>query len=106
MRAVVALELEARAVGGAGLQDVFDVLEGVAKHQVASRLEVMPFPIELEILVAIEQVEQPEIGRAHVQRNQLGLEHGGRPHAFLDQHVGAAARGDVDDRVGLAVDRR
>ena len=50
MADVVALELEARAVVGAGRQDVLDVLEGVVEDAVARGLEMRPLPVELEVL--------------------------------------------------------
>ena len=43
---VVALELEARAVAGAGRQDVLDVLEGVAEDEVARVLQMLPLPVD------------------------------------------------------------
>ena len=42
---VVALKLEAGAVGAAGGQDTLDVGEGVLEDQVAAVLQVAPFPI-------------------------------------------------------------
>ena len=52
------------------------------------------------------QVEEAEVDRAHVERGDLGLELRRRPDALLDLHVGAAAGGDVDRRVGRLLDPR
>ena len=46
---VVALDLEARAVGRAGVQDVGDVAERVLEDPVVGLFEVRPFPVELEL---------------------------------------------------------
>src|SRR4051812_31709129 len=58
---VVAFELEARAVIGAGRQNEFDVLERIPEHQIARILQMLALPLKLEFLVAIEQMEQPKI---------------------------------------------
>jgi hypothetical protein len=67
MADVIAFELEARAVVMAGLKDVLDILEAVAEDQVARRLQVLAFPIELEILVLLQQRIEPESDRTHVE---------------------------------------
>ena len=46
---VVALDLEARAVLGAGCQDVFDVREGVLEDALARAFEVRLLPVVLEL---------------------------------------------------------
>src|SRR3546814_88112 len=103
---IVALELEARAVAVAGLQDELDILEGIAEHQVARVLQMPALPVVLEGLVLVEKVEETEVHRAHVERGDLRLEGGGRPNPLLDGHVGAAACRDVDDRIGLLLEDR
>jgi hypothetical protein len=106
MRDVVAFELEPGVVLVAGLQDVLDILEAVAEHHVARPLQMLAFPVMLELLVFVEQREQPEIHRTHVQRRYLRLELGRRPDAFLHRHIGAAASGYVHRRVGALLDAR
>ena len=53
MADVVALDLEARAVAGAGRQDVLDVGEGVLEDAVARAFEIGPLPVVLEFLEAV-----------------------------------------------------
>jgi hypothetical protein len=103
---VVALELEARAVVVAGLQDVLDVLEAVAEHEVARRFKVRLLPVELELLVFVQEVEERKIHRAHVERGDLRLELRCRKDSLLHAHERAAAGGDVDHRVGGLLDLR
>src|SRR5688572_43044 len=67
---------------------------------------MLPFPLELEVLVAVEQMEQPEIHRAHVERRDFRLEFGGRFDAFFRAHEWTAARGEIDDRIRLLLDAR
>src|SRR5438094_6251361 len=74
MADVVALDLEARVVVGAGLQDVGDVLEAVLEDALVAAREVGPFPVVLELLVAAEHLVQAEVHRAHVERRHLGLQ--------------------------------
>ena len=50
MADVVALEFKARVVGGTLRQSVFDILEGVAKNQITTRLERFELPGMLELL--------------------------------------------------------
>ena len=92
MAGVVALELEARSVSRAGLQDEFDVLEGVAEDEVARVLQRLRFPVVLEILEALEHREEPEVHRAHVERRDLRLERLGRLHPLLHGHDRARRR--------------
>ena len=95
---VVALDLEARAVLGAGRQDVFDVREGVLEDAVARAFQIRLFPGVLELaLEAREHRVEAEIHRAHVERGDLRLERRGRAHALLDRHRRRAAGRDVDD---------
>ena len=103
---VVALELEARVVVLAGLQDELDILERVAEDEIARALEIGLFPVVLELLVAVEHGIEREIDRPHVEAGDLGLEMGGRHHAFFHPHGRRAARGQVDDRVGALLDAR
>ena len=104
---IVALELEAGAVGVAELlQDVFDVLEGVAENVVARVLEMLPLPGVLEVGIAVEHGIQAEIHRPHVERAHFGPGAQGRGEALLDGHAVAAAGRDVDHRVGGLLDAR
>jgi hypothetical protein len=54
---VVALELEARAGVAERSQHELDVLEGVAKHEVAGVLQRLRLPVVLEGLEAVEHRE-------------------------------------------------
>src|SRR3546814_4993208 len=57
---VVALEFEARAAALAELlQDVLDVLEGVAEDEVAAALQMLRLPGELELLELVEGGVEP-----------------------------------------------
>ena len=107
MADVVALELEARAMRLAEmLQDVFDVLEGVAEDEVARVLEMDTLPIVLELLVLGQHGVEAEIHRAHVERAHLGRGPKRRRQPLLERHAVAAAGGDVDHRVGGLLDPR
>src|SRR5882762_5145274 len=63
MADVVALDLEARVVVGAGLQDVGDILEAVLEDALVAAREVGLFPVVLELLVAAEHLVQAEVHR-------------------------------------------
>ena len=106
MRSVVALELETDAAIAAQAQNGGDVAIGVFEHQIAAAFEVLDFPVVFEILEAFQHREQAEIHRAHVERGDFGLDFGGRTHAFLDRHIGAAAGSDIDRSVGALDDHR
>src|SRR2546430_2565906 len=98
MADVVALDLEARVVVGAGLQDVGDVLEAVLEDALVAAREVGLFPVVLELLVAAEHLVQAEVHRAHVERRHLGLQAQRRLQPLLDAHGRRAAGGQVEDR--------
>ena len=68
--------------------------------------EVVPLPLVLEVLEAVQQAEQAEVHRAHVQARELRLEGRGGAHALLDRHRGGAAGGDVDHAAGALLDDR
>src|SRR3546814_8065126 len=104
---VVALEFEARAAALAELlQDVLDVLEGVAEDEVAAALQMLRLPGELELLELVEGGIEPEIHRSHVERAHLRLGAQRRGQALSHAHPGAAARGDVHHRVARLLDRK
>ena len=104
---VVALELEAGAVALADLlQDVLDVLIGVAEDEVARALERGRLPVVLPGLVALEHRVEAEVHRAHVERAHLGLGAARGGEALLEAHAVAAAGGDVDHDVGGLLDHR
>ncbi len=104
MADVVALDLEAGAVLGAGREDVFDVGEGVLEDALARALEIGLLPVVFEGLLAGEHRVEPEIHRAHVERGDLRLEGRGGTDALLDRHGRRAAGGDVDDAIGALLD--
>ena len=60
----------------------------------------------LKFLYLVEQMVQTEIDRSHVERGDFRLEGRRRLHALLHAHVGTAAGGDVDRRVGALLDAR
>src|SRR5205085_2404600 len=64
---VVALDLKARVVLGARLEDVGDVLEGVLEDALIRPGEVGLLPVVLELLVAAEHLVETEVHRAHVE---------------------------------------
>ena len=64
-------------------------------------LQRRPFPIMLELGVAVEQVIQTEIDRSHVQAGHFRFEVCGGLDPFLHLHERAAAAGDVDHGIGL-----
>src|SRR5260370_5503590 len=104
---IVALELEARAAALAQLlQDVFDVLEGVSEDEVARVLEMLALPVVLELLVALEHGEEPEIHRAHIERAHFRLGAQRRSEPLLQAHAVTAALGDVHDSVAGFLDAR
>ena len=104
MADVVTLDLEARAVLGAGRQDVLDVAERVAEDAVARAFEIGFFPFVLEGLEPFEHGIEPEIHRAHVERRDLRRKCRGRLDALLDRHGRGAAGGDVDHAVRALLD--
>ena len=106
MSDVVTLELEARAVPVAGLENILDILEGVAEDQVFGGFEVRLFPIELERFVSPNQRVEPEVDRSHVERRELRSKSRGRLRAFLNLHVRTTPRRDVDHRVGALFHRQ
>src|SRR5882672_6498122 len=70
MRGVVAFEFKARASLRQRLQDVFDVLEGIAEHDVLV-LEMLALPFMLEFLKTVEHAEECKIHRSHVERSDF-----------------------------------
>ena len=107
MADVVALELEARAVALADLlQDVLDVLVGVAEDEVARALERRRLPVVLPGLVALQHRVEAEVHRAHVERAHLGLGAARGGEALLEAHAVAAAGRDVDHHVRGLLDHR
>ena len=104
---IVALELEPGAAALPQiLQDALDIGEGVAEDEVARHLEMPRLPRVFEFLVALEQREQPEIHRAHIERAHFGLGAQRRREPLLERHAVAAAGRDVDDRRGRLLDPR
>ena len=101
---VVALELKARAVCRQRGHRELDILERVAKNQVAAILQMLPLPFMLEVLEPVQQREQSEIQRPHVQGGEFRLEADGRLDAFLDFHEGAATAREVYDGIGALLD--
>ena len=103
---VVALKLEACLVGVAGLQGELDVLEGVAKNQVAAVFQVFAFPVVFQIGETLQHRKQGKVEGTHVERRHFGR----KPHrglnALVDLHEGRAAAGQVDHRVGAGLDLR
>src|SRR5437588_12379133 len=67
---------------------------------------MLALPGKLELLVTIEEVEEPEIHRAHIERSDFGLEDFRRLDALLRRHERTAAGREIDDRVGLLLDAR
>ena len=72
MTDVIALDLKARSGLAARLQDVRDIAEGIAKHQIIGVLEIGPLPVVAEFLEASQQLVHAEVHRAHVERGDLG----------------------------------
>src|SRR5437016_7590346 len=103
---VVALDLEARAVVGAGGQNVLDVLERVPEDALVGRRQVALFPVELERAEALEHREEPEVHGAHVERRDLGLELQRGLQALLDGHRRRAASREIEHDVAAARDVR
>jgi hypothetical protein len=103
---VVALELEARALGAELGHDPLHVLEGVLEDEVARVLQVGRLPVVAELLDAARHRVQAEVHAAHVQRTQLGPEAAGGGEALVQRHPVAAARGDVDHHVAARRDLR
>ena len=106
MGGVVALELEARPRAAKGAQHEFDVLIGIAEHEIARVLERLLLPVVLESLEAVKHREQPEIHRAHVERRHFRPERLSRLHALLDRHEGRATSGQIHHRLGRLLDAR
>ena len=70
---VVALELEARAVRRQCGHRELDILERVAKDQVAAIFQMLPLPCVLEVLVPVQQGKQAEIHRPMFSDASSGL---------------------------------
>jgi hypothetical protein len=84
---VVALELEARAVGIAKLaEDAFDILECVPEDTVSRAFEVFRFPVVLEPLDPIGDGVEREVHRAHVQGAHFRLEPERTFQTLIDGH--------------------
>ena len=101
---VVALDLEARAIGSARAEDVFDVLERVLEDAFVRAGEVGLLPVELELLEPVQHREQAEVHRAHVERCDLGLELQRRLQPLLDGHRRGAASREIQHDVATALD--
>lgn len=106
VRDVVALEFETGAVRAAARENRLDVGERVLEHEVAALFQMFAFPRMPEFAKALEHRIQAEVHRAHVQRSDFGLEMMRGAQALGDRHVRAAARRDVDHRVGARLDAR
>ena len=103
---VVALELEAGPLRADGPHDPLDVREGVAKDKVAGLLEVVPFPVVLELGDGGDHRKRAEVHAAHVERADLGRERARRGRPLLQRHPQAGAGGQVDHDVRAVVDLR
>ncbi|MNP41789.1 hypothetical protein D3C76_1355120 [compost metagenome] len=64
---VIAFKFKASPVVRAGLKDVLNVFERVAKDYVASPLKILGLPRVLEFFVATKHRKQSEVHRPHVQ---------------------------------------
>src|SRR5262245_43375419 len=104
MADVIALDFEAGAVLGAGLENVFDIREGVLEDTLPRAFEVRTLPLRFERAVALDHGIEPKIHGTHVEGGNLRLEHCGRAHPLLDGHGGGTARRDVDDAVTPLLD--
>ena len=92
MADVVAFEFETCVVVRTRPQHEFDVAEGVAKHAVPAVLKALRLPRMLELLVAVEHVEQADVHRPHVEGRDFRLELQGWLHPFFDAHIRARRR--------------
>jgi hypothetical protein len=101
MADVVALELEARAVGAELLQAALDLGEGVAEDKIPRHLEVGLLPGVLEGCHLLGRTEDAEVERAHVHRRDLGLGPFGRCQPLFERHAEPATGCDVHHRVAL-----
>src|SRR5258708_7662900 len=104
MADVVALDLEARFILRAGLQDEGNVLEAVLENSVIRTREIRPLPGVLELLVAAEHLVEAEVHRAHVERGDLGLELQRGLQPLLDRHRRRAAGRQIDHHVARRLD--
>jgi hypothetical protein len=103
---VVALELEARAMGAQGLENAFDIGERVAEDVPARHLEIARLPVVRELLDAVGHGVEPKVHRPHVEGAHLRLHAQGSGQAVVDGHRLRPAGSDIDDRVGLRFDAR
>ena len=102
---VVAFELESGAVRRqCGHREL--IPEGVAKHKIAGALQILPYPIVLELLEPVQLGEQAEVHRSHVERGRFRLEADGWLDALFDLHEGTAAARQVHDGVCALLDAR
>src|SRR5690606_12475881 len=92
---------EARVVPVARLKDVLDVLETVAEYEVSRCFKMLPLPLELEVLIPVQEMVQAEIDGSHIQGRHLGLEVLGRFDALFDAHVWTPAGCNVDASICL-----
>src|SRR5262245_50546449 len=107
MADVVAFELELDAMAlPQPLQNLFDIVEGVAEDKVARALEMLALPGMGEVLVAVKHWIEAEIHRAHIERGHLGRGafRGGQP--LVERHALPAPGGDVDDGARALLDAR
>src|SRR5690606_29565230 len=104
MSDVVALEFKARIVSVTGLEDVLDILEAVAENEIARCFEVLPLPIELKGLIAIQKMIQAEVYGTHIEGGDLGLELSGRFDALFHPHIRATAGREIDNGIRLLLD--
>src|SRR5690606_14384470 len=98
---VVALEFKGRIGSVAGLEGILDILEAGAENEIARGFEMLPLPIELKGLIAIQEMIQAEVYRPHIERGDLGLELSGRFDALFHPHIRATAGREIDNGIRL-----
>src|SRR5665647_484982 len=104
MSNVVALELKASLIGRTGFQCVFNVLEGVAKDQVATVFELLALPVLFELSETLKHGEEGKVEGTHIERCNFRSETHRRLDPFLDLHEWRTTTGQVKNGIGSLLD--
>ena len=99
MAGIIAFKFEPRAIPRTGFENIFNILEGIAEHDISGILKIRWLPIMFEFLEPIKHREQPEIHRPHIQGRDFRREFKCRLQTFLNLHRRTATGCQVQDRI-------
>ena len=105
MADVIAFDLEAGVVLGAGGENELDVGERVLEEALAGPFEIRFFPVVFELAFeAGDHRIKPEVHRAHIERGNFRLEGSCGLDALFHRHGRRAAGGEVDHHIRALLD--